>query len=139
MRQLIATFAAATLLLHALVGCCWHHQHVEAVACSDETQILPVFCGGHFHSHDDHDHDHEPAAPADHRHSGDDGCGEESCQFVKVDSTIALSFPDGPAVAIVDAVQLVSNDGWRLRAHDHRDRHILEGVPLHLRHQVLVI
>jgi hypothetical protein len=141
MRRLIATFAAATLLMHAFVGCCWHHQHLEAAACSDETQLLPVVCGGHFHSHADHDHDHgdEPASPADHRHSNDDGCGETTCQFVKVDSTITPSLLDGPAVAIVDASQPVALNGRRLRAHDHRDRHILEGVPLHLRHQVLVI
>jgi hypothetical protein len=137
MRRFLTAVAAATLLMHALVGCCWHHQHVETAAWSDETQQWPVACGGHFHSHVDHDH--EPGAPADHRHSGDDGCGEESCQFVKVDSTIAPSLLDGPVVAIVDAVQLATNDGWRLRAHDHRDRHMLEGVPLHLRHQVLVI
>lgn len=141
MRPLIVTVAALTLLMHALVGCCWHHQHVEVAASSNETQLLPVVSGGHFHSHGDHDHDHahEPAAPADHRHSGDDGCGEEACQFVKVNSTTALSLLDGPVAEIAVAVQLVSDDGWRLRAHDHRDRHILEGVPLHLRHQVLVI
>ena len=46
MRRLIANFAAVTLLLHAFVGCCWHHQHVETATCSDETQLLPVICGG---------------------------------------------------------------------------------------------
>lgn len=141
MRRLIATFAAATLLMHAFVGCCWHHRHVETAACSDETQLLPVVCGGHFHSHADHaqDHDETPASPADHRHSNDDGCGEVNCRFVKVDSTTAPPILDGPTVAIADAVQSAAHDGWRLRAHDHRGHHILEGVPLHLRHQVLVM
>jgi hypothetical protein len=139
MRYLIATFAALSLLMHALVGCCWHHQHVELAAGSDETQLLPVVCGGHIHSHGDHDHDRGSESPADHRHSDDDGCGEEPCQFVKVDASSGPSLLDGPIVAIVDAAPPAAHDGWRLRAHDHRGRHILEGVPLHLRHQVLVI
>src|SRR5690606_31955642 len=98
MRPLITAVAAATLLMHALVGCGWHHRHVAATTPNGEAQILPVVCGGHFHSHarHQHRHAHEPAAPADHRHSEDDGCGEQTCQFVRVDSSTPPSLLDGP-------------------------------------------
>jgi hypothetical protein len=143
MRPLITAAVAITLLLHALAGCCWHHQHVAAAEStpSDEAQILPVVCGGHFHSHAHRQQaqDDEPGAPADHRHSDDEGCGEPACQFVRVDSSTVPSLLDGPTVAIVAAIQPTVHDGWRHRSRDHRGGHILEGVPLHLRHQVLLI
>ncbi len=141
MRYLIATVAALSLLMHALVGCCWHHQHVELAASCDETQLLPVICGGHVHSHGDdgHDHDHDAESPADHRHSGDDGCGEETCQFVKVDASSSPSPLDGPVMAVVETLAPLSLGESRCDAGDSSARRHFAGVPLHLGHQVLVI
>ncbi|WP_428306305.1 hypothetical protein [Lacipirellula sp.] len=139
MNRIFATFAACMLLLHAAIGCCWHHQHVAAQVEASESQLLPVVCGGHAHSHDGHRHDHDSApAEPEHRHS-DDGCGEEACQFVKSDAGYSLSLLDGAMLATAPAIDTTIVNEGRFARRDRRTGHILEGVPLHLRHQVLVI
>jgi hypothetical protein len=46
---------------------------------------------------------------------------------------------DGLTATIAESPQLFAIGSWQLRTHDRGTRHILEGIPLHLRHQVLVI
>lgn len=138
MRRFPAIVAAATLLLHAVVGCCWHHQHVEVVAGSEEVQFLPVACGGHVHADHDHEHGDAPAGPGDHRHLPDE-CGEGSCRFVRGEAPAYPSPFDGLTATIADSPQLFVIGYWQQRSHDRGSRHILAGIPLHLRHQVLVI
>ncbi|BBO35312.1 hypothetical protein [Lacipirellula parvula] len=141
MNRILASFAACMLLLHAAIGCCWHHQHVAVPAEANKSQFLPVVCGGHAHSHDGHRHDHDhDSAPteSEHRHS-DDGCGEGACQFVKAEATASLSLLNGAMLATAPAIDASLATEGRFANRDRRSSHILEGVPLYLCHQVLVI
>ena len=148
MNRLLASLVAATLLMHAVVGCCWHHEHVAQAGHEEPAAIKPVR-GSHCHSHahlhgHSHSHSHDiaditPATPDNHHHDGDSGCGSQDCQFVKAEVQPGHSPLDGPVVALIaDPLQLNGNG---LRGTRGAEIASLRppSVALHLLHQVLIV
>jgi hypothetical protein len=138
MRRFVCTLTAVTLLVHALVGCCRHHDHrgvsCETVECCDS---VVAGCCHEEHAAESH-HDHQPLAPCD--------C-KLQCK------TFCISLPPektlldaGHSTPGVDTVAVESNAtascptlvaGWRdgLRAF----RLSKPPLRLHLLHQVILI
>lgn len=145
MSRLLAGAVAATLLMHAVVGCCWHHEHVELPRHDEPSIFKPVVCGGHSHSHSrshshsHHDADEAPATPDNHHHDGDSGCGSQDCQFVKAEVQQGHSPLDGPVVATLAASLQLQAGGLRYARRDEIASLRPPSVALHLLHQVLVV
>jgi hypothetical protein len=74
MHHAISSLVTASLALHMLLGCCWHHAHAEAAECAEISA----------------DHDHDEHSPVDHDHSK--SCDGEGCVFVKCEQTSAQVF-----------------------------------------------
>lgn len=80
MKTIPHILTLATILIHSVFGCCWHHAH----ACeTDHVDVETTVAHDHGHSHDTPDSDE--SIPVDHHdgdHSEDDGCDEGSCTFI---------------------------------------------------------
>ncbi len=77
MRTLAANLTSAALLAHALLGCCWHHQHAgsQAPACSVAAE------GRQAHGPCSHADSHTCDSPGE-DHEGPVGCDDGRCMFV---------------------------------------------------------
>ena len=116
MNSVSSILTLVTVLIHSVLGCCWHHEH----ACDfghDHGQAVAV----HTHDIDDHDHhdghhhhghhqdgDDQPAPDDD--HSGHDGCEDGSCIVVfgprvdlkaQLDATMCLPVPSSATLLVV--------------------------------------
>lgn len=101
MLQISTSLLTATIMLvHALLGCCWHHDHAHAGKCE-------VAVAGHQHGQDQHRHSHSHAHDQDdHDESGNDECpgecDEGQCTFIRsqtVDVSTSLLVTDSCVVA----------------------------------------
>lgn len=143
MSRLFAGAVAATLLMHAIAGCCWHHEHVDQASHNDQASIKPVVCSSHSHSwthsHSHHGADEAPATPDNHHHDGDSGCGSQDCQFVKAEVQQGHSPLDGPASTILGDATALQSSGLRISRGEQIESRRPPSVALHLLHQVLVV
>lgn len=53
MRIIFASLVAASLLIHAVIGCCWHHAQDEASCCNEVAAEQAVDAGCCHHDHGD--------------------------------------------------------------------------------------
>jgi hypothetical protein len=96
MHFLATSLTVAALIAHALLGCCWHHAHAEALGrATTRAAIKPVVHGDHVHFHASSEGDHE-STPPDHEHD-QQGCKDGACTFAAanrasdVDNSIAAA------------------------------------------------
>lgn len=128
MATILPLLTAASLLVHMLLGCCWHHGHRVAGACPHAIEASD-------HRHGDHD--------ADHPHDSNDPdrqCDGNRCVVVlgvKVKVAHATT-AQGISVIALEQPIVHAHDGtlWH-RYHSLRDVGSL--LPLYLAHQVLRI
>ena len=85
MSRLIAAVIAATVLAHALLGCCSHTVHFAAAASTSHYST-------HDASHAHHHHDHDGAPPCEHGPSEDHDCPHDQCQWLTSTVGIDLEF-----------------------------------------------
>src|SRR5688572_6312451 len=86
MHFLATSLTVAALIAHALLGCCWHHAHAEALgSATTQAAIKPVVHGDHFHFHPSSEGDHE-STPPDHEHDRQ-GCDDGACTFAAANRT----------------------------------------------------
>ena len=129
MRALFSSLVATSLLIHAAIGCCWHHAHVDT--CCDDSQVeQPVDADGHHHG-EQGDHSHGPCK---------DHC-QGTCHYLPVQKaqvdTLVLHTPLDfaavvPATCDVHVVALLHAD----RTHESAAE---PPVRLHLFQQLLLI
>jgi hypothetical protein len=140
----------ATLLLHTVLGCCWHHGHDGTKACDDiaahNSEALQGTASACFHNHlaVAHlqasgplaaNHQHSDRIPAPH----DSTCDEPSCVFVRADSSPVINLVAessySPAAMLCFAAG--ARDGWIEEVAQVR----LAATPLrpHLLYQILLI
>lgn len=134
MRAVFSSLVAASLLIHAAIGCCWHHAHDAECgneACAEQTASTD---GG---QHDDCD---SSSGHGDH-HAPCKGHCEGTCHYLSVQKTqvevIAPHLPLDfaaviPATCDVHVAALV---------HAERSYESVAEPPLrlHLLHQILLI
>lgn len=75
--RLVVSVTLLPMLVHSILGCCWHHAHSEInPACEQSVADLH---DGHRHTHDpctDDNHRNHPVGPAPSEH-------EESCEDLR--------------------------------------------------------
>jgi hypothetical protein len=129
---------ASSLLLHAALGCCWHHEH--SPTCCEPLHIVPVAIAG-CHQHDcidhcDADHDQPSPTPCD----GDSHCPGD-CNYLAVQKSqldqVQISLPLDFA-----AISAPPSHAADCTAHNLAQLYELDTGPpqrLHLALQVLLI
>lgn len=84
----------ATMLIHSVVGCCWHSGHEHAAlmpaAVVDNIESVRTSCCGHDHTtgsrhHSDDDHRQSDNCPCDPHECSEHSCVSVFGQFVSVD------------------------------------------------------
>ena len=137
MHAVLSSLVASSLLMHAVLGCCWHHGH--ASSCCDQSQSAQV-AQNCCHHHDDVgcDDDHDEPAPTPCK--GGPHC-HGVCNYLPVQKTqldpVQLAAPLDFAVAV-----LHSSDAHFVAAHGFEHLYELDTGPplrLHLLHQILLI
>lgn len=133
MHRLVASATACLLVLHMLLGCCWHHRLHGA----DDTASQHVVVS-HQDCCEGHDEDHAPDQPG---RSAPSNCQHEQCTFTAGNSARA-SAADDWYVAAFDALPtgagLVLEGARPLRAVEV-EPHGLSHVRLHLLYRSLLI
>lgn len=126
MHTLLALATTCAVTLHALLGCCMHHEHAAGQDVVSSSQPVEVARCGHHHAHDEAENSDEPQG---HEHPADDPCEESDCQFVFTlrcdDVTFALSPAQGvptPGALGGDATLLSVPGESTLRAHRSSER-----------------
>ncbi|HEY1068893.1 MAG TPA: hypothetical protein VGE52_22420 [Pirellulales bacterium] len=83
--------AAVMMVLHAVLGCCWHHVHASPYDHAVPSSMVAARCCGHAHraSHEaDASHEHSgsavPGVPACPHDSPDDSCDQSKCSLIAV-------------------------------------------------------
>jgi hypothetical protein len=134
MRIIFSSMAAASLLFHAALGCCWHHEHDNA-AIGDSSLAIAVEAA--------HDHDHGDA-PADHNSNGPckghSRC-HGSCNYLRVPKTqvdTQLSPIPFDFVA-VDSLAGQSQTGNLFRVEQAFAEFSEPPLRLHLLHQLILV
>ena len=98
MRAIISTAVAVAIALHLVLGCCWHHAHVETAVNSVSKATTRSCCGRGKASTPSHA---EEQSPNESRESGSSSCDEEC-------DVIAVRAPDDAAgTFLFDAVFVV--------------------------------
>lgn len=126
MRIVVTLLLALVMTAHAVLGCCWHHDH--------DGEALPhPICCDHHHDHDSH------SAPSD--HETPDSCDEAVCVFMAHESTTtSLDFLTALSALVVSEPPYPA--GNMLRIHylaSLDDVFFPSGPRLHLWQCVLVI
>jgi hypothetical protein len=125
MRAVFSSLVAASLLIHAAIGCCWHHPHNDDDTCCDDSQT------GSHHDSEQGGHSHGPCK---------DHC-QGTCHYLpvqksQVDKITVHSLLD--FAAIVPATCEVPFAS-QLRASRTHESAAEPPVRLHLLHQILLI
>ncbi len=131
---------AIALLLHALLGCCWHHGHAHAMGCDHQhgAALAESACHEHSHEHDDAEDSQSQPQPDG---GCPESCDEGSCVFVRAESNPAGQMALAGAVDFVPLPLAATHDGTANWAGQYVPIHLDVGPPVrtHLRFQVLLI
>ncbi|HEX4413249.1 MAG TPA: hypothetical protein VH107_06445 [Lacipirellulaceae bacterium] len=93
MRALLSSLVAMSLLIHAAIGCCWHHVHTDS--CCEDSRFEQSTDSDGDHPCDQHDgHSHGPCK--DHCQGT---CHYLPVQKTQIDTQVALSPFDFFAIA----------------------------------------
>ncbi|MGM0489944.1 MAG: hypothetical protein ACQESR_24705, partial [Planctomycetota bacterium] len=126
----------AAIAVHMVCGCCWHHAHASHAPLDSARAVEPTCpCDGYGHQHEGRPSD--PAGSDSGSH--EQGCDEGPCTFIRQGSSDSSD-------VLVDVYCIPLNARFTsLSAFSGMDTRNLdfgcfdEPVPLHLRHQVLLI
>ncbi len=135
MHKLVHNLTMILVLYHVVVGCCWHHGHVESPAPSVGGPINTACCG---HDHDGH---HDGQNPADHSHQQGGECDDGMCFFVVPQVDGGAMAVDRPAFSINLGSNLSRQEGASPRC-PLSEPPPPAGIPplrLHLVNQILLI
>ncbi len=132
----IATFL---IVLHAVLGCCFHHAHACVVDCCETPTIREDACPCDGHRQDS---DSQNGSP-EHHERDDHQCTSDSCVFVKTEESCGQFSSGLQAIFAFDGLGTlptvpVSGSRSELGA---QSQHTLPASPLrvHLWNQVLLI
>jgi hypothetical protein len=97
---------AVALLVHAVLGCCWHHAHCcpHSLSCATDANLSG---DGAAFEQGEHDCCCSRALAADDHHGGD-GCQGVPCRFVSVPSQTAPIAPPAKGHDVAASVTAVA-------------------------------
>ena len=135
MRLFVSNLTAAMLLIHSLIGCCWHHGH--ACAERQETVAIHADC---CHDHDGESHD-DNEAPARHHNCElkcQGVCTYLPTQKIVIDAQQLLNSIDYVAVVLATA-NSYSASAASFWERSRVTRASKPPLRLHLLHQVILV
>ena len=115
MSTFVHSLMIGVMLLHSVVGCCWHHAHSHAAPISERHATFHghATCRSFGHAEHDHDddHDHHQHGPVGSQDGSDseephDMCEHGECVYV-AGKSVELSAPVAsfaPAPVVVELV-----------------------------------
>lgn len=131
MRALFSSLVATSLLIHAAIGCCWHHAHVDG--CCEDVQFEQAADVDVGHSCDQHDgHSHGPCK---------DHC-QGTCHYLPVQKTqVDTQMAHSPFDFFTAVVHRVCDVQLVVQHHAECTHESAAGPPvrLHLFQQLLLI
>ncbi len=138
MHALLCNLMAPALLMHALLGCCWHHEQ-GADTCSHTTKKTTLHtCGGHHHCH----HPDESES----KHRGQSGPCAWHCQGMCTYLPQQKLYLDASPILrsigfLAISTPALHNDSLVLMHWERTrlPRAALQPLSLHLLHQVILI
>ena len=90
--KLVVSVILLPMLVHSILGCCWHHTHSECeLACEHSTTESHA---GHRHAHDEFPEDNDPVVPAPCEH--DKSCDDVRCVYLATEpvrNALAFDLP----------------------------------------------
>lgn len=134
------------LLVHAALGCCWHHGHACVPKVNASTPTAVGVCQGHFHC-DSHgrqgeDQSDDTSYPSD-DDSHDHQCEGSDCTFLATEASPEqrgeLGFDLCPFDSVASATASVALPLQPLSQADHRDFYATAPLRAHLLFSVLLI
>lgn len=76
--KLVVSVILLPMLVHSILGCCWHHAHSECdLPCEHSTAETHA---GHRYAHDQPSENHDPVVPAPCEH--DESCDDVRCVYL---------------------------------------------------------
>jgi hypothetical protein len=109
MRHFVSIILTAAVLLHATLGCCFHHAHSCEADCCDTPSKTADGCPCHSDehressdvtSHDEHHSDHD-RPHHDRPHHGRHKCEGAECSFARTESaSVTDSLEAGKYIAV---------------------------------------
>jgi hypothetical protein len=138
MQAIFSNLVAASLFIHAMIGCCWHHAHDSS--CCDESpaeQVVETNCCHHDHG----DRNDTPLGEPSHAPCQGQSHCQGLCNYLPVQKTqldtVDLSVPLDYAIIAPATYEI------QVAALLHMERvHETAAKPpmrLHLFHQILLI
>ena len=88
--KLIVSVILLPMLVHSILGCCWHHAHSACdLPCEDSTGESHA---GHRHAHDRCAENNDPVVPAPCEH--DESCDDVPCVYLAAEPVQSASALD---------------------------------------------
>jgi len=129
MQAFVASLTAAMLLLHAVLGCCWHHAH----RCEHRlASAQPADCCHHLPQDGD-------GQPENNPHSCPGEC-EGSCVYV-VPGKVQIEAPQWTSIDFLAVLPLLADEPWEAATSWEAACSVPDFAPplrRHLLHQVLL-
>jgi hypothetical protein len=133
MRIFFSSLVAASLLIHAVLGCCWHHAQ-DLSGCGDTVAEQAVDAGCCHHDHGDQDHGQPSHAPCKGHCQG--LCTYLPVQKTQLDHQQLHAALDFAIIAPATGDAQIAAGFCLARAHETAAQPPLR---LHLFHQILLI
>lgn len=90
--KLVVSVILLPMLVHSILGCCWHHAHSQCdLSCEHSTAESHA---GHRHAHDQRPENNDPVVPMPCGH--DESCDDVRCVYLAAESVqnaLALDRP----------------------------------------------
>jgi hypothetical protein len=104
----------ASMLAHALLGCCWHHGHVKTSGSAKQGACVEVLCGGECHScsHCAHEEQPEDLSPA--TCSAEEPCPAEDADTSACGCTSRCSYVRSSAPTVEDGCASPNAVAWTM-------------------------
>jgi hypothetical protein len=135
-HSFLSYLTAATLAMHTVLGCCWHHGH----ACGSEYESAVACHAATAHADHDADHCGSTDSNSGHQHHGPHTCQGGKCVFLRTaksgaDTLLDVNLPSFVCVQSSDASLETSAAPRPFFSSDA----LLPPLRLHLAHQVLLL
>lgn len=103
--KLVVSVVLLPMLVHSILGCCWHHAHSESDrSCEHSTAETHT---GHSHSHDQPSENHVPVVPAPYDHH--ESCDDVRCVYVAAEPVRNMLAVDLQShVAVLDSCGILT-------------------------------
>jgi hypothetical protein len=139
MRAVFSSLVATALLIHAVMGCCWHHAH-DAL-CSIRSSAEQALETGCCH-HDQGEHgDQQQGQPSHAPCRGHSHCCQGLCTYLPAQKTQLDTLQSHVPLDFAAIVQATCDAHVSALFHIERTHETAAGPPLrlHLYHQILLI